>query len=53
MKKSLPNNFHEEVVKIRRDLHKIPETAFNEFETSNYIQKFLRSNNIEFESNFA
>ena len=53
MKKSLPNNFHEEVVKIRRDLHKIPETAFNEFETSNYIQKFLRSKNIEFESNIA
>ena len=53
MKKSLPNNLHEEVVKIRRDLHKIPETAFNEFETSNYIQNFLRSNDIDFESNIA
>ena len=53
MKKSLPNNLHDEVVKIRRDLHKIPETAFKEFETSNYIKNFLKSNDIEFESDIA
>ena len=49
MKKNLPNNLHDEVVKVRRDLHKIPETAFNEFETSNYIKNYLNINNIKFE----
>ena len=42
MKKNLPNNLHDEVVKVRRDLHKIPETAFNEFETSDYIKNYLK-----------
>ena len=53
MKKNLPNNLHDEVVKVRRDLHKIPETAFNEFETSNYIKNYLNINNIKFESDIA
>ena len=53
MKKNLPNNLHDEVVKVRRDLHKIPETAFNEFETSDYIKNYLKINNINYESDIA
>lgn len=31
----------EELVRIRRDLHRIPEEAFEEFETSAYVYSFL------------
>ena len=53
MKKILPDHLHDEVVKVRRDLHRIPETAFKENETSNYIKNYLKLNNIDFESEIA
>lgn len=33
----------EEIIEIRRDLHKIPETGFNEFKTQKYIIEYLKS----------
>ena len=48
MNKILPDHLHDEVVKVRRDLHRIPETAFKENETSNYIKNYLKLNSINF-----
>jgi len=39
-------NYVDEIIKIRRELHKIPESGFNEFKTSNYIKKYLTSIDI-------
>lgn len=38
---------HEYLVKIRRDLHRIPETAFKEFITTDYIENELHNLGIE------
>lgn len=50
---NLPQYLHDEVVQVRRDLHKIPEIAFNETKTSEYIQNFLKINDIEYQGNIA
>jgi len=40
-KKDIDLNYYEEsIIKLRRELHKIPEIAFKEFKTNEYIQKF-------------
>lgn len=36
---------HDECVKIRRDLHRIPETAYTEFKTQQYILNYLSEQN--------
>jgi amidohydrolase len=33
--------YEEELIKLRRHFHKHPETAFNEFETTKYISKYM------------
>ena len=53
MNKILPDYLHDEVVTVRRDLHKIPETAFKELKTSEYIKNYLSSSNIKFEAGIA
>ena len=53
MNRILPDYLHDEVVKVRRDLHKIPETAFKEIKTSEYIKNYLILNNIKFQSGIA
>ncbi|MBP3240688.1 MAG: amidohydrolase, partial [Oribacterium sp.] len=40
--KTLSEKMEEEAVRIRRDLHKHPETAFLEMRTTVIIEKFLR-----------
>lgn len=35
-------------IKVRSDLHKIPEIAFNEHKTSAYIRDFLKKLNIKY-----
>lgn len=42
-------DLQEELQKIRRDLHQIPELSLEEYKTSQYIQKYLQSLNIKFE----
>lgn len=38
------------LLKIRRHLHQYPELSFQEFDTANYIQKFLEENRVPFSS---
>ncbi|EEA06024.1 IAA-amino acid hydrolase, putative [Cryptosporidium muris RN66] len=45
--------FKDEIVTNRRHLHSFPELAFQEFITSSYIQKCLKSLNIKFAVGFA
>lgn len=37
----------------RQELHKIPETAFKEFKTAKYIEKYLRDLGADFETGIA
>ena len=48
--KSLSDKHLNEVIKIRRELHQSPELSFLEFNTSKYIQHFLKKNQIDFQS---
>lgn len=41
----------DEIIKIRRALHKIPEVGMQERETTNYIEKCLTKHNLIFERN--
>lgn len=43
------NLYYEYAVKIRRDLHKIPEEGFKEYKTSQYIKKYLIELGVEIE----
>jgi amidohydrolase len=51
--KALANKYFKEVVEHRKHLHANPELSFEEFETSKYIQNFLKKNNIEFKGGFV
>jgi len=51
--KALADKHFEEVVNHRKHLHANPELSFKEFKTSEYIQKFLSDNNIEFQAGFV
>lgn len=42
-----------QATQIRRSLHMIPEIGFEEYETSEYICKFLNENGISYEKNIA
>lgn len=37
----------EEIVKVRRDLHQIPELGFEEYKTNSYIMSFLENLNVD------
>lgn len=43
----------EEVSKVRRDLHKIPEIGFCEYKTSEYICSYLDDISVKYEKNIA
>ena len=51
--KVLADKHFEEVVSHRKYLHANPELSFKEFKTSEYIQKFLSENNIEFKPGYV
>jgi len=51
--KNLSNEFFDEIVSIRRHIHKYPELSFNEHETSAYIKSILNKWNIPFTENIA
>lgn len=42
-----------EIIQMRRELHQIPETEFEEFETAEYIMKKLDEMNIKYTSGIA
>ncbi len=39
--KRLSNEYFQEILEIRRYLHKHPELSFNEFQTSKYIKAYI------------
>ena len=45
--------YNEELKKIRRDLHQIPELAFEEYKTSEYIVNYLEKLGITYEKKVA
>ena len=51
--KKLAESFFDDIVSIRRHLHKYPELSFDEYETSNYIKSILNSWEIPFTENIA
>ena len=46
----LANALHKRSIEIRRDLHRIPETAWQEVKTSAYLKKKLYEKQIKFKS---
>lgn len=40
-------SLRDEIIKIRRDLHKIPELGFEEFKTNKYINNFLKGLDVD------
>jgi len=51
--KDLANQYHEEIIHIRRHLHQHPELSFEEVETGKFIAKKLESYGIPFEHGMA
>jgi len=51
--RDLSQEYHQDVVSIRRFLHKNPELSFHEFETSKFIQNKLYEYGISFKSGIA
>jgi len=49
----LSNEFHSEIIKIRRHIHKYPEISFDEEETALYIRNILTENGIETDNSFG
>lgn len=42
-----------ELQKIRRDLHQIPELGFEEYKTAKYIEDYLKTLEVEYQSNLT
>jgi amidohydrolase len=51
--KSLARKFSQEIIGIRRHIHKYPEISFQEFKTSEYIASKLKNYNIPFRKGFV
>lgn len=47
------STYKEEIKKIRRDLHQIPELSFEEYETAEYIENYLAELGIRHEKKIA
>jgi amidohydrolase len=48
--KLLAEKYFNEILKVRRHLHKFPELSFKEFKTSEFVQDFLKVKEIPFTS---
>lgn len=51
--KTLAEEYHQDIVDIRRHLHQNPELSFQEFETSKFIASQLKKLNIEYKSGYV
>lgn len=51
--KKIAEELYEDIVKIRRHIHKNPELSFEEYKTSNYIKSVLKNWNISYEEGIA
>jgi|YelNatPaOPRAMG01_1025707.scaffolds.fasta_scaffold00070_44 amidohydrolase len=50
---SLSTKIHEELIKIRRTFHQVPELAFEEYKTSKIVSRLLKENGIEVREGLA
>ena len=50
---ALSDEYLQEIINIRRHLHKYPELSFNEYKTSQFIQDKLKEYGIPFKSGFV
>ena len=50
---SRSQEIHQEIIDIRRNIHANPELAFEEFETSGTVKKFLHSLGVEYDEHVA
>ena len=48
--KSIANSNLNKIIQVRRFIHQNPELSFKEFNTSKYIQKFLKEHKISYEA---
>ena len=51
--KKIVDAYRDTIIRIRRDLHAIPEVAYHEIKTSTYIQNYLEQEEIPFTSGIA
>lgn len=51
--KQLAQEYHSEIISLRRQIHSNPELAFEEFETAALVAKFLKENGIECQEGIA
>lgn len=51
--KQYANEIFNDIVRIRRHIHKHPELSFQEFETAKFVKKHLSDNNIEYDESFG
>ncbi|MCK4663767.1 MAG: amidohydrolase [Bacteroidales bacterium] len=51
--KELSENFHKEIISIRRHIHQNPELSFNEFETSEFICSKLDEYNVSYKNEYV
>ncbi len=51
--KRISNNIFDDIVEIRRHMHKNPELSFKEYQTSSYIKSVLSKWNIDFVDGIA
>lgn len=51
--KKLAEDYHQEIIAIRRQIHSNPELAFEEFETAALVSKFLEDHGIEQKTGIA
>ncbi|MBN2164852.1 MAG: amidohydrolase [Marinilabiliaceae bacterium] len=51
--KKFAEKYFNEIIEIRRHIHKHPELSFHEFETSKFIQSKLNEYNIPFKTGYA
>ncbi len=49
----IQDSYFSEVKELRKKLHKIPETAFNEFKTSEFIKNYLTKIGLKFYPDIA
>jgi len=51
--KELAKTYLKDVIQVRRHLHAHPELSFKEYETSRYIQNFLKEEGIPFKAGYV
>lgn len=51
--KALVNSYKDQIINIRRHLHRIPETAYNEVKTASYVVNYLENEELEVQTGIA